>query len=215
MNVLTLVHGRHAHLLNVIRGLERSTVPPAALVIVQMNEAPLRWESPRFPIIHCAINSNNDQLPLAAARNAAVDHSPGDDLVFLDVDCVPRRTCWRVIATNSPSRRTFCTKAKCYTSLLPSRVAKRRPTFSCNTGFLMRCMQDAVTERRYRTRFFGRSTLRVSAKRSSMLAALKLSTRVMAQKIRILVFVRPKPACQSSLFRRGRFISTIRASNHR
>jgi GT2 family glycosyltransferase len=89
MNVLTLAHGRHAHLLNVIRGLERSTVPPAALVIVQMNEAPLRWESPRFPIIHCAINSNNDQLPLAAARNAAVDHSPGDDLVFLDVDCVP------------------------------------------------------------------------------------------------------------------------------
>ncbi|OTP70306.1 glycosyltransferase family 2 protein [Caballeronia sordidicola] len=89
MNVLTLVHGRRGHLLNMIRGLEQSTVPPAALVIVQMNETPFRWESSRFPIVHCALDSGDDKLPLAAARNAAVDNAPGDDLVFLDVDCVP------------------------------------------------------------------------------------------------------------------------------
>jgi len=89
MNVLTLVHGRRAHLLNLIRGLERSTVLPDALVIVQMNESPSRWESAHFPIVHCSIDSGDEQLPLAAARNAAVDHATSDDLVFLDVDCIP------------------------------------------------------------------------------------------------------------------------------
>ncbi|MFT4439348.1 glycosyltransferase family 2 protein [Caballeronia sp. 15715] len=89
LNVLTLVHGRRAHLANLIRGLEQSTVMPRALVIVQMNEAPFQWASKHFPIIHRAIDSGDDQLPLAAARNAAVDHAPGDHLVFLDVDCIP------------------------------------------------------------------------------------------------------------------------------
>ena len=89
MNVLTLVHGRRTHLDNLIRGLEQSTVAPEALVIVQMNETPVRWESACFPIVHRSINSGNDQLPLAAARNAAVENAPGNDLVFLDVDCIP------------------------------------------------------------------------------------------------------------------------------
>jgi GT2 family glycosyltransferase len=87
--VLTLVHGRRAHLANLIRGLEQSTVLPSALVIVQMNETPFRWTSSRFPIIHRAIDTDDSQLPLAAARNAAVDAAPGNQLVFLDVDCIP------------------------------------------------------------------------------------------------------------------------------
>ncbi len=89
MNVLTLMHGRRAHLDNLIRGLEQSTIQLDALVIVQMNEAPGRWESQRFPIIHHVLQSGGNELPLAAARNAAVIHAPGDDLVFLDVDCIP------------------------------------------------------------------------------------------------------------------------------
>jgi GT2 family glycosyltransferase len=89
MNVLTLVHGRRAHLDNLIRGLEQSTMPLEALVIVQMNEAPGQWESNRFPIVHHALQSRGSELPLAAARNAAVIHAPGNDLVFLDVDCIP------------------------------------------------------------------------------------------------------------------------------
>ena len=88
VNVLTLVHGRRTHLANLIRSLERSTVSPDALVIVQMNEAPVAWQSASFPIIHCAMNSGDARLPLAAARNAAVTRAPGDDLVFLDVDCL-------------------------------------------------------------------------------------------------------------------------------
>lgn len=89
IDVLTLVHGRHCHLLNMIRGLEQSVMLPDSLVIVQMNERAERWESSKFPIIHCSITSDNNQLPLATARNVAADHAQGDNLVFLDVDCVP------------------------------------------------------------------------------------------------------------------------------
>ncbi|WP_044042876.1 glycosyltransferase family 2 protein [Caballeronia insecticola] len=91
MNVLTLVHGRHDHLANLIRGLERSVDLPQALVIVQMNEEQAQWQSSRFSIIHCMVRSANDALPLAAARNQAVLHAPSNDLIFLDVDCIPDR----------------------------------------------------------------------------------------------------------------------------
>lgn len=89
VEVLTLVHGRHGHLRNMIRGLEQSIMLPNSLVIVQMNERAERWESSKFPIIHCSITSDDNQLPLATARNVAADHAQGDNLVFLDVDCVP------------------------------------------------------------------------------------------------------------------------------
>ncbi|WP_027598117.1 glycosyltransferase family 2 protein [Pseudomonas sp. MOIL14HWK12:I2] len=88
MIVLTLVHGRERQLANLIRGLERAPTPPAALVVVQMNEAPRAWHSPRFPIQVHGVEGDGI-LPLAAARNAAVVAAPGEELVFLDVDCIP------------------------------------------------------------------------------------------------------------------------------
>ena len=88
MIVLTLVHGRERQLANLIRGLELAPTPPAALVVVQMNEAPRAWHSPRFPIQVHGVEGDGI-LPLAAARNAAVAAAPGEELVFLDVDCIP------------------------------------------------------------------------------------------------------------------------------
>ncbi len=88
MIVLTLVHGRERQLANLIRGLERAPTPPAALVVVQMNEAPRAWHSPRFPIQVHGVEGDGI-LPLAAARNAAVAAAPSEQLVFLDVDCIP------------------------------------------------------------------------------------------------------------------------------
>ena len=89
MNVLTLVHGRRNHLTNLIRGLEGSIELPDALVIVQMNEEKAHWKSCEFPVIHRMVSSGHGGLPLAAARNEAVRHAPGRELVFLDVDCIP------------------------------------------------------------------------------------------------------------------------------
>jgi GT2 family glycosyltransferase len=89
MEVLTLVHGRRPHLENLIRGLERSTVLPDALIIVQMNEEPQQWSGYRFPVISHVVRESTGRLPLASARNAAVDKALGDELIFLDVDCIP------------------------------------------------------------------------------------------------------------------------------
>ncbi|WP_144107552.1 glycosyltransferase family 2 protein [Paraburkholderia sp. BCC1886] len=91
MEVLTLVHGRRPHLENLIRGLERSTVLPDALIIVQMNEEPEQWSGYRFPVISHVVRDVNGRLPLAWARNAAVERALGDNLIFLDVDCIPSR----------------------------------------------------------------------------------------------------------------------------
>lgn len=88
MIVLTLVHGRERQLANLIRGLELAPTPPAALVVVQMNEPVRALHSPRFPIQVLGIEDDGI-LPLAAARNAAVAAAPGEELVFLDVDCIP------------------------------------------------------------------------------------------------------------------------------
>lgn len=91
MEVLTLVHGRRPHLDNLIRGLERSTVLPDALIIVQMNEEPQQWSGYRFPVISRVVRDLTGRLPLASARNAAVELALSDDLIFLDVDCIPSR----------------------------------------------------------------------------------------------------------------------------
>jgi GT2 family glycosyltransferase len=88
MNVLTLVHGRQAHLANLIRSLEASTCMPEAFVIVHMNEAAAVWTSPYFPIVQACLRTADGQLPLAAARNLAARHATDDELVFLDVDCI-------------------------------------------------------------------------------------------------------------------------------
>lgn len=89
LSVLTLVHGRAQHLVNLIRGLEQSDVPPNELVIIHMNEAAVPRESKRFPIITRTLDTAHARLPLAAARNVAAATARDDHLVFLDVDCIP------------------------------------------------------------------------------------------------------------------------------
>jgi GT2 family glycosyltransferase len=88
MKVVTLVHGRGAHLANLIRGLERSSLAPESLWIVHMNEAPGDFVSERFPI-HVRRLDGSDGLPLARARNSAAAIDPMAAWVFLDVDCIP------------------------------------------------------------------------------------------------------------------------------
>ncbi|MGF6768719.1 GT2 family glycosyltransferase [Paraburkholderia sp. GAS199] len=92
MDVLTLVHGRADHLTNLITGLERSLILPEHLVIVQMNQAVHPWHSDSFPIINVSVQTTDDALPLARARNLAVASSVAAQLVFLDVDCIPSRS---------------------------------------------------------------------------------------------------------------------------
>jgi len=88
MKVITLVHGRHAHLANLIRGLEHSTLAPEGLWIVHMNEAPQEQARASFPI-HALRLDGPDGLPLATARNQVAVLDSQASWVFLDVDCIP------------------------------------------------------------------------------------------------------------------------------
>jgi GT2 family glycosyltransferase len=86
-SVLILVKNRPDHLANVIAGLEQSTLQPGEIVVVHMNEEPYNISS-RVPLhSHKLISSSS--LPLAEARNKAASLAMYDQLLFLDVDCIP------------------------------------------------------------------------------------------------------------------------------
>ena len=91
VSVLTLVRGRRTHLVNLITGLNESTRKPDELVIGYMQDAPHADLPPTdFPVR--AVFVEGDAMPLAAARNCAAEAARGDQLIFLDVDCVPAPT---------------------------------------------------------------------------------------------------------------------------
>jgi GT2 family glycosyltransferase len=102
LTVLTLVKGREAHLAQQIEGLRRSTVPPAAHIIVNMGGGPLAL--PPSPCPRTVVDFPTDGLPLAAARNRAAAQAGTDMLLFLDVDCIPQAG---LLAAMETAMRTF------------------------------------------------------------------------------------------------------------
>ncbi|MDR6197570.1 glycosyltransferase [Siphonobacter sp. SORGH_AS_0500] len=89
ISVLTLVKGRKNALLQFIRGLINSEIPPAELVIVHMNESAYAEDFPvtSFPI-RCVELRSEETLPLAKARNYAFSLAQHDHCVLVDVDCI-------------------------------------------------------------------------------------------------------------------------------
>ncbi|WP_025294104.1 glycosyltransferase family 2 protein [Sphingomonas sanxanigenens] len=91
ISVLTLVRNREAHLHQLIEGLRRSARQPDELVIVDMSDTPAAIPSCPFPVVVDRFETQG--LPLAAARNRAAARARQDQLVFLDVDCIPMSDC--------------------------------------------------------------------------------------------------------------------------
>ncbi|MBP2218520.1 glycosyltransferase family 2 protein [Arthrobacter sp. CAN_C5] len=92
-SVLVISSHRDLHLINLVDGLNRSTLKPTELVIAYMgqpNPAPLKSSIP-VRVVHCA-STNSSALPLAAARNAVATAATTATLIFLDVDCIPAST---------------------------------------------------------------------------------------------------------------------------
>jgi GT2 family glycosyltransferase len=92
--VITTVRGRHEHLRQQLRGLERCTTRPDQHVVVTMNDATasqLVAES-YCPATTVPFVSESSTLPVAAARNAGAEvalEGGAGLLIFLDVDCIP------------------------------------------------------------------------------------------------------------------------------
>ncbi len=87
VSICTLAHGRAAHLVNVVRALNMQTAIPDELVIAVMQADAYDLPETRFPIRQIMMGA--DGIPLAAARNAAAQTALGEQLIFLDVDCIP------------------------------------------------------------------------------------------------------------------------------
>lgn len=87
LSVVTLVRGRHRHLVNLIHGLNAQRSLPDELVIAWMQpDIDTALPATRFPVRHVRVPG--DALPLAAARNAGANSACHEGLVFLDVDCI-------------------------------------------------------------------------------------------------------------------------------
>jgi GT2 family glycosyltransferase len=98
--VVTVVHGRHAHLRGQLDGLRRQTRLPDLLVVVAMDDPEVRavvdeGPAPAGQVRHATLARRDGRLPLAAARNLGVATAVAagaEHLVLLDVDCVPYPT---------------------------------------------------------------------------------------------------------------------------
>lgn len=88
ISVLTIVRNRAGHLAQLVEGLRRSIEPPGELIVVDMgSEPPIERLDTDFP---CHVKRlAAEHLPLAEARNLAARHARFENLLFLDVDCIP------------------------------------------------------------------------------------------------------------------------------
>jgi len=89
ISALTLVKKRSAHLRNLLSGLSAGARVPDEVVVVLMDESDPEHEID-VPGLRCRyVRMNSNDLPLARARNLAARVARHEDLVFLDVDCIP------------------------------------------------------------------------------------------------------------------------------
>jgi N-acetylglucosaminyl-diphospho-decaprenol L-rhamnosyltransferase len=88
-SVLTLVKNRTAHLRNLLRGLARGEQLPDEVVVAVMDGTDPESEVDVSGLRIRYLRMNSEGLPLARARNLAASVACHENLVFLDVDCIP------------------------------------------------------------------------------------------------------------------------------
>lgn len=90
VTVCTLTRDRTTHLVRQIRGLLGSARRPAGHVVAVMGGEDPRPAVPSTPwrTVFLDVGADGD-LPLAHARNAAVEAADTEGIVLLDVDCIP------------------------------------------------------------------------------------------------------------------------------
>ncbi len=92
ISVLTIVRGRQTHLENQLKGLLQSQVMPAQWIVVGMDQEVSVPMTDRLPVRTDRVNGDGESLPLAKARNRAAAICKTEQMIFLDVDCIPSPT---------------------------------------------------------------------------------------------------------------------------
>ena len=88
ISLCTIYAKRKTHLQNLVKGLIDSSIHPDRLIVVCMNDRLPELPATSFPIDTATIETSNNYLPLAAARNKAASMATESKLIFLDVDCL-------------------------------------------------------------------------------------------------------------------------------
>lgn len=106
-SVITIVKGRKNHLHNLLKGVRSSSVLPDEILIVAIDEKPELSEFSDLPIKIVLIKSNSENLPIGKARNVGAKNAKYDQLVFLDVDCIPEENFFDQLITEGLANRTL------------------------------------------------------------------------------------------------------------
>ncbi|MGB6151344.1 MAG: glycosyltransferase [Pricia sp.] len=91
-SVIITHYQREKNLLNTLNGLRQQTRPPYEVIIVEMGDGLELDDNYPFLLEVIDFNRSWDFIPLAAARNLGAECSRTEQLIFLDVDCIPAST---------------------------------------------------------------------------------------------------------------------------
>ncbi|RYX79355.1 glycosyltransferase [bacterium] len=106
-SLLTITHNRNDHLTNLLRGAEQSTRIPSEIIVVYMNQPEEINYASTIPIHSIHIDDADHSLPLAKARNKALESAAYENLVFLDVDCIPSPDMFDVLLNEQSFRSSL------------------------------------------------------------------------------------------------------------
>ncbi len=90
-SVIITHYNRESNLNNTLKGLGFQTVTPSEVIVVDMGNGLTLENAYPFEITIVDFFSSWKFMPLAAARNLGAEHCRTEQIVFLDVDCIPEK----------------------------------------------------------------------------------------------------------------------------
>lgn len=98
-SIVTIIKGRRKQLTNLLDSVKASTILPADVQIVCMDN-PDGIEIPEGLNIKIHFIKNENHLPLAAARNLGIKATETNHIIFIDVDCIVSPTLFKTMLRN-------------------------------------------------------------------------------------------------------------------
>lgn len=113
LSVLTLVRDRNTMLRHLLAGLDRQTRAPDAVLVARCGgEDPrpvIEAHERRYPVHVIELDSPDDRIPYAPARNACAEAAPTEGLAFVDADCIPASSYVAALADALAEVDALCT----------------------------------------------------------------------------------------------------------
>ncbi len=88
-SLITVAHHRNNHLKNLLKGVLESNIIPNQIIIVDFDNSVELPALQPVGILRVTLNTPDDKISLSAARNAGAQVAHNQNLIFLDVDCIP------------------------------------------------------------------------------------------------------------------------------